>query len=114
MRRNFRGHGSVIFHHGEFSVFHFANHHRVQSPFLEKVQYFSLASAFRHQQHALLRFTQHDFVRRHAGFALRHFRSINFNSFPTAPTLLPRRPPHPCRPPILNHSHLPLTHPSPT
>ena len=33
---------------------------------------FLFAALLGHQQHALLRFREHDLVRRHAGFALRH------------------------------------------
>ena len=35
---------------------------------------------FGDQQHAFLRFAEHDFVRRHAGFALRNFREIDFDA----------------------------------
>ena len=49
-----------------------ADFDRVQSPLLEDAKNFLLAAFLRHQQHALLRFAEHDLVRRHAGFALRH------------------------------------------
>src|SRR5450432_3884194 len=35
---------------------------------------------FYNDEHALLRFAEHDFVRRHAGFALRHFFQINLDA----------------------------------
>jgi len=80
VRRNFGGNRAMI-QHAQNSVFcDFADFHRVESPLVEHVEDFPLAAAFRHQQHALLRFAQHDFVRRHPGFALRHPRQIDFNS----------------------------------
>ena len=41
---------------------------------------FLLAAFLRHQQHALLRFAQHDLVSRHAGFALRHEVEFDFSA----------------------------------
>src|SRR6266481_123031 len=42
-----------------------ANGHRVESPLFEDTKHFLLASLFRDQQHALLRFAEHDLVRGH-------------------------------------------------
>ncbi len=52
----------------------------VQSPFFEDAKHFLLAAFLRHQQHALLRFAQHDFVGSHAGFALRHKVEFDFSA----------------------------------
>ena len=54
--------------------------HRVEAPLRKHGEHFLLAAALGHQQHALLRFAQHHFVRRHAGFALRHARELNLNA----------------------------------
>ena len=56
----------------------------VQAPFFEDAKNFLLAAFLRHQQHALLRFAQHDLVCRHAGFALRHQIEFDFSSHMTA------------------------------
>src|SRR5256885_13063133 len=47
---------------------------------LEDRQDFMLAALLRHQQHALLGFAEHDLVGRHAGLALRNFRSEEHTS----------------------------------
>ncbi len=52
----------------------------IQSPFFEDAKHFLLAAFLRHQQHALLRFAQHDFVSGHAGFALRHEIEFDFSA----------------------------------
>ena len=56
----------------------------VEAPFAEDGENFVLAAALGDQQHALLRFAEHHFVRRHAGFALRHARQINFDAHAAA------------------------------
>ncbi len=56
----------------------------VQSPFFEDAENFLLAAFLRHQQHALLRFAQHDLVSRHAGFALGHEVELDFGSYMAA------------------------------
>ena len=57
-----------------------AHFHRVQSPFFENAKDFLLAAFLRHQQHALLRFAQHDFVGSHAGFTLGHEVEFDFSA----------------------------------
>ena len=57
---------------------------RVESPFFENAEDFLLAAFLRHQQHALLRFAQHDFVGRHAGFALGNEVKFDFGSYMAA------------------------------
>ncbi len=57
-----------------------ANLDRVQVPLLEHALHFRLAAALDDEQHALLRFRQHDLVRRHAGFPLRHARDVDFHA----------------------------------
>src|ERR1017187_1392583 len=52
----------------------------LQSPFAEHLVNFLLAAARGHQQHALLRFGEHDLVRGHAGFALRHLVELDFDA----------------------------------
>ena len=54
--------------------------HRVESPLGEYFEHFLLAAALGHEQHALLRFAEHHFVRRHAGFALRHARQFDLDA----------------------------------
>ena len=100
----------MIFHDSQLAVLHFANHYRVESPLLENVQHFGFAAALRHQQHALLRFAQHDFVRRHAGFALRHFCQINFDSCAAARSHFHRRARQPRGAHVLNRHHRARVH----
>src|SRR5690242_12085352 len=49
---------------------HSADCYRVQSPFFEDAKHFALASAFRHEEHALLRLAEHNFIGRHSALAL--------------------------------------------
>ena len=51
---------------------HFAHHGRVEVPLLEHAHHVVFAAALGHDQHALLRFAEHDLVRRHAALAHRH------------------------------------------
>ena len=57
-----------------------AHPHGMQIPFLEDALDFRLASALDHHQHALLRFGEHDFVRRHTGLALRNERDVDVHA----------------------------------
>ena len=67
--------------HAHFGIIgDMADFHCVESPLLENTEDFFLTALLRHQQHALLRFTEHDFVRRHAGLALRHAIEFDFDS----------------------------------
>ena len=80
MRGNFRGDLAVIQNFRDAAVGDRADNDGVESPLFENVEDFALASFFRDEQHALLRFAEHDFVRRHAGFALRNFGEIDFDA----------------------------------
>src|SRR5581483_2744048 len=62
----------------------FADFDRIQSPLAEHTINFLFASLLRDQQHALLRFAQHDLVGAHAGLALRHAVHFDFDSNVTA------------------------------
>src|ERR1035438_10295882 len=67
--------------HAELSVGrYFSDGDRVQPPFSEYLKHFLFASALGHQQHALLRFRQHDLVRGHAGLALRNILQVDFDA----------------------------------
>ncbi len=61
-----------------------AHFDRIESPFFEDAEDFIFAAFLRHQQHALLRFAEHDLVRSHAGFALRHAVEFDFNAHAAA------------------------------
>ncbi len=52
----------------------------IESPLFEDAENFLFAAFLRHQQHALLRFAQHDLVRRHASFALGHAVKFDFSA----------------------------------
>ena len=52
----------------------------VQTPLAEDVEDFALAAFLRHQQHALLRFGEHDLIRSHAGFTLRHVLQVDLDA----------------------------------
>ena len=60
----------------------------VQPPFFENPEDFMLAAFLRHQQHALLRLAEHDLVRSHASFTLRHAVEFDFDSDAAAPAHL--------------------------
>ena len=102
VRGNFGGDRAVIQHAQHSIVGDFADFHGVESPFVEHVEDFALAAALGDQQHALLRFAEHDFVRRHAGFALRDARQIDFDSHAAARGHLGTRTGQPGRAHILN------------
>src|ERR1700683_258830 len=51
----------------------------VEPPLLKDLEHFALPSALGNQQHALLRFAEHDFIRSHSRFALWYAREVNFN-----------------------------------
>src|SRR6202011_4340526 len=77
---NFCGQLTAVRHAQQSAVGHFADDYSVESPLFEYVEDFALAALFGNQQHALLRFAEHDFVRRHACFTLRNFREIDLNA----------------------------------
>src|SRR5437763_3325721 len=80
MRGNFRGEPAVIFDAQQAVVGDVTHHHRVQSPLLEYVEHLALAALFRDQEHAFLRFAEHDFVRGHARLTLRHFGEVDLDA----------------------------------
>ena len=71
-------------------------------PTCEHCKHFLFAAALGHQQHALLRFAEHHFVRRHARFALRHARELDLNAQPAARRHLARGAREPGRAHVLN------------
>src|SRR5438034_909816 len=80
MRGNLRGDCAVISYNGQATISDRADDDGVESPLLKNVEDFAFAALFGDEQHALLRFAEHDFVRRHAGFALGNFGEVNFNA----------------------------------
>ena len=52
----------------------------IESPLFEDAEDFVLAAFLRDQQHALLRFAEHDLVGSHAGFALRNSVEFDLNA----------------------------------
>ena len=62
----------------------FPDFHGVQSPFLEDAEDFLFTAFLRDQQHAFLRFAQHDLVRSHSGFALRNAIKLDFDAHTAA------------------------------
>src|SRR4051812_46182315 len=63
---------------------HFADGHCIESPFFKDAEDFLLAPFLGHQQHALLRFAEHDLVCGHAGLALRYAVKFNLKSYTAA------------------------------
>ena len=61
-----------------------ANFDRIESPFFKDAKDFLLAAFLGDEQHAFLRLAQHDFVRSHAGFALRHAVKLDFDAHAAA------------------------------
>ena len=89
--RNLR-HNFAVLQHAQFVVSRDLAHlDRIESPFFENAEDFVLAAFLRHQQHALLRLAEHDLVRSHAGFALRHAVEFDFNAHAAAPAHLAGR-----------------------
>ena len=81
---NLRGNRAVVSHTHDAIISHAANFRARHVPFLENFPHEILFSALGNDQHALLRFAQHDLIRRHARLALWHFRQINFDSAASA------------------------------
>ena len=105
MRGNFSG-DLVVIQDAQIPVgSDLADFDGVESPLVEDVKNFALASALGDEQHALLRFAEHDFVGGHAGFALRHAREINFDSGVAARSHLRARTGESGRAHILNGDH---------
>src|SRR5213592_2671142 len=80
MRGNFRGDAAIVVDAGDAAFGDLAHNDGVEAPLLENGQDFMLQAVFGDQEHALLRFAEHDFVRRHAGFTLRNFGEIDFDA----------------------------------
>ena len=80
MRGNFRGDSAVVVYAGDAAFCNLADDDGIEAPLLEDGQDFVLAALLRHQQHALLGFAEHDFVRGHAGFALGNFGEIDLDA----------------------------------
>ena len=79
-----------------------AHDHRVQAPLRKDAQHLVLAAFFRHEQHALLAFGEHDLVRAHAGFALRHQIELDIQAHAAARAHLAGGAGEPGRAHILN------------
>ena len=105
VRGNFGGDAAMMQHAQHAIVGDAADFDGVESPFVEYVEDFALAAAFGDQQHALLRFAEHHFVRRHAGFALRHASKIDFDAHAAARGHFRARAGQPGRAHILNRDH---------
>ena len=80
MRGNFRGDSAAVVDTGDAAFGDLADDNRVQPPLFENVEHFALAAFFGDEQHPLLRFAEHDFVRRHAGFTLGNFGKIDLDT----------------------------------
>ncbi len=80
MRGDFRGDSAVVVDAGDATFGDLADDDGVETPLLENGKHFVLAALFGDQQHALLRFAEHDFVGRHTSFALRDFGEIDFDA----------------------------------
>ena len=63
---------AMMFEHHAAGVGDGADDREVEFPFVEDRGGEILAAGLQHHQHAFLRFGQHHFIGRHAGFALRH------------------------------------------
>src|SRR6266853_960480 len=80
MRGNFRSDATIVVDAGDAAFGDLADDDSVEAPLLENRKDFVLAAFFGDEEHALLRFAEHDFVRRHAGFALGNFGEIDFDA----------------------------------
>ena len=85
---NFGDYAAVILDPKQAVAGDAADRDRVEAPFPEHVEDLALATLLRDQQHALLRFRQHDLIRCHAGFALRHVPQVDFDADAAAPAHL--------------------------
>ena len=75
---------------------------RVQIPLLEDALDLGLAALLDDEQHALLRFGEHDLVGRHAGLALRHVLDVDLDAAAAARAHLGRRTGQPGRAHVLH------------
>src|SRR6267143_995976 len=80
VRGNFRCDFPVVIDAGDAAFGDLADDDGIEAPLLEDGEDFVLATFFGDQQHALLGFAEHDFVRGHAGFALGNFGEVDFDA----------------------------------
>src|SRR5882762_653714 len=80
MRGDVRLDAAIVVDAGDAAFGDLANDYGVETPLLENVEHFALAALLGDQQHALLRFAEHDFVRRHASFALGNSVEIDLDA----------------------------------
>ena len=57
-----------------------ADFHGVKVPFFKNLFHYLFLARLGHEKHALLRFGEHDFIRRHAGFAVRHLGHVHVHA----------------------------------
>ena len=100
--RNLGDHDAALLDAKHAVARHLADVRRVQVPFVENPLDLRLAPLLDDQQHALLRFGQHDFVRRHAGLALRHERDVDLDAGAAARSHLGGRAGQPRRAHVLD------------
>src|SRR5215469_1636947 len=86
-------------------VNHAADRYRVKPPLLEYTEYFVLAPALGHEQHAFLRLAEHDLVCGHAGFALRNVIQLDLDANTAAGAHLARRAGEARRTHVLDADH---------
>ena len=89
--RNLGDDGAAISYPQQTIAGDFADVHGVQIPFVEDPLDLRLPASLDHQQHALLRFGEHDFVRGHAALALRHERHVDLDARAAARSHFGRR-----------------------
>src|SRR6266478_3969868 len=80
MRGDFRSDATIVVDAGDAAFGDMADDDGIEAPLLENHEDFVLVAFFGDEEHALLRFAEHDFVRRHAGFALGNFGEIDFDA----------------------------------
>ena len=80
MRGNLRDDFSVILDDAAGRRGDFADDGGIEAPLFENVEHFVFAAFFGDEEHALLRFAEHDFVGSHAGFALGNVGEIDFDA----------------------------------
>ncbi len=83
-------------------VHHVADVRRVQIPLLEDRFDLGFAPLLDDEEHAFLRFGEHDFVRRHAGLALRHAADVDLDAAAAARAHLGGRAGQPGRAHVLH------------
>src|SRR6185437_10179685 len=84
VRGNVRDHAPALEHAQPGITCDAPDFYGVEAPFAENVEDFAFAPALGDEQHAFLRFAEHDFVRRHARFALRNAIQLDLDTHPAA------------------------------